>query len=50
MLLMIMFTRLLVTSSRPIMYLGSGISWNLLVRLEYMSGYMILPVFYIDYP
>lgn len=45
MLLMIMFTRLLVTSSRPIMYLGSGISWNLLVRLEYMSGYMILPVF-----
>ncbi len=42
---MIMFTRLSVTSSRPIMYIGSGISWDWLVRLEYMSGYMILPVF-----
>ncbi len=44
-LVLIMFARLSVTSSRPIMYIGSGISWDWMVRLEYMSGYMILPVF-----
>ena len=44
-LLLIMFVRLAVTSSRPIMYIGAGISWDWLIRLEYMSGYLILPVF-----
>lgn len=37
--------RLLVTSSRPIMHVFGGISWNVMVRTEYATGYLLLPLF-----
>ncbi|MBN2220806.1 MAG: diguanylate cyclase [Vallitaleaceae bacterium] len=42
-LVSMMAVRLAVTSSRPIMFLLDGIPWNVLVRLEYFTGYMLLP-------
>lgn len=42
-LITIMAVRIAVTSSRPVMFLLGGIPWNILVRLEYFTGYMLLP-------
>lgn len=39
--------RLMVTSSRPIMHAFGGIPWNILVRIEYLTGYMLLPILFL---
>lgn len=36
--------RLMFTSSRPIVYFWDSISWNTVVRIEYLTGYLMLPL------
>lgn len=35
--------RLMFTSSRPIVYFYDKIDWNIVVRIEYLSGYLLAP-------
>lgn len=41
--ILVMSVRMFFTSSRPVMLLFPNISWEIVVRWEYLSGYLLLP-------
>jgi len=44
-LLINMVIRMMVTSNKPILLLINNIPWSILIRIDYLTGYLYLPIF-----